>query len=164
MRVNHQINGEIRLIDENGNMVGILQAKEAFSLAQQRGFDLVEISPNAAPPICKIMDFGKYKYEQQKKQHAARLKQKTVETKELKLRPTIAEGDYAVKLRSLKKFIDNGNKVRVLIVFKGREITHNEIGFALANKLVEDTSEFAKPDSLPKLEGKQILMTFSALK
>ncbi|AEI88465.1 MAG: translation initiation factor IF-3 [Candidatus Midichloria mitochondrii] len=145
-------------------MVGILQAKEAFSLAQQRGFDLVEISPNAAPPICKIMDFGKYKYEQQKKQHAARLKQKTVETKELKLRPTIAEGDYAVKLRSLKKFIDNGNKVRVLIVFKGREITHNEIGFALANKLVEDTSEFAKPDSLPKLEGKQILMTFSALK
>ncbi|MDJ1256572.1 MAG: translation initiation factor IF-3 [Candidatus Midichloria mitochondrii] len=152
------------MIDENGNMVGILQAKEAFSLAQQRGFDLVEISPNAAPPICKIMDFGKYKYEQQKKQHAARLKQKTVETKELKLRPTIAEGDYAVKLRSLKKFIDNGNKVRVLIVFKGREITHNEIGFALANKLVEDTSEFAKPDSLPKLEGKQILMTFSALK
>ncbi|MDJ1257966.1 MAG: translation initiation factor IF-3 [Candidatus Midichloria sp.] len=152
------------MIDENGNMVGILQAKEAFLLAQQRGFDLVEISPNAAPPICKIMDFGKYKYEQQKKQHAARLKQKTVETKELKLRPTIAEGDYAVKLRSLKKFIDNGNKVRVLIVFKGREITHNEIGFALANKLVEDTSEFAKPDALPKLEGKQILMTFSALK
>lgn len=145
-------------------MVGVMQAKEAFLMAQQRGFDLVEISPNAKPPICKIMDFGKYKYEQQKKQHAARQKQKVVETKELKLRPNIAEGDYLVKLRSLKKFIENGDKVKVFIIFKGREVTHNEIGFNLANRIINDVSSFAKADALPKLESKQILITFSMIK
>ena len=145
-------------------MIGVVQAREALVIAQQRGFDLVEISPNAKPPICKIMDFGKYKYEQQKKQHAARQKQKIIETKELKLRPTIAEGDYLVKLRSLKKFIENGDKVKVFIVFKGREITHNEIGFNLAKRIIEDVNSFAKPDALPKLDGKQILMTFSMIK
>jgi len=145
-------------------MVGVMQAREAVLMAQRKDLDLIEISPNSAPPICKIMDFGKYKYEQQKKQHAARLKQKVVRTKELKLRPNIAEGDYAVKLRDIIKFINSGDKVKVFVIFKGREIQHNEIGFKLATRVIEDVNEFAKPDSVPRLDGKQILITFSALK
>ena len=140
-----------------------MQARDGFIMAQQKSLDLVEISPNVVPPICKIMDFGKYKYEQQKKHHASRQKQKVVETKELKFRPTIADGDYNVKLNSIKKFIKNGDKVRIAIVFKGREIVHNETGFALVNRLLSDTVEIVKIDSQPKLEGKQINLLMSPL-
>ena len=140
-----------------------MQSRDGLLVAQQRGLDLVEISPNVAPPICKIIDFGKYKYEQQKKHHASKQKQKVIETKELKLRPTIADGDYNVKLNSIKKFIKNGDKVKISIVFRGREIVHNETGFALVERLMLDIAEFAKSDSQPKLEGKQIGFIISPL-
>lgn len=152
------------MIDEEGVMLGVMSSRQALSIAESKNLDLVEISPNTSPPICKVMNFGKYKYEQQKKQHATRQKQKIADTKELKLRPTIADADYAVKLKSIKKFITGGDKVRIFVVFKGREITHSEVGFALINRIINDINEIAKPEAPPKLEGKQIFMTLSAVK
>ncbi|AIF81997.1 translation initiation factor IF-3 [endosymbiont of Acanthamoeba sp. UWC8] len=129
-----------------------------MELARRVGLDLVEISPNAEPPVCKVMDFGKYKYEIQKKAQEAKKKQKVVEIKEIKIRPNIAEGDYGVKLKNARKFIAEGNKVRVSLQFKGREITHNELGFAVIQKFKADMSDVAKVELEPKLEGKQIFL------
>jgi translation initiation factor IF-3 len=149
------------LIDDEGNMMGVVQPAQGLKMAQERGLDLVEISPNANPPVCKIMNYGKFKYEVQKKSQEARKKQKIVETKEIKVRPTIAGGDYQVKLRNAQKFLGNGDKVRFTLMFRGREVTHNEVGFAVISKFKQDLEAIARVEVEPKLEGKQIFMLMS---
>jgi translation initiation factor IF-3 len=149
------------LIDDEGNMMGVVQPAQGLKMAQERGLDLVEISPNANPPVCKIMNYGKFKYEVQKKSQEARKKQKIVETKEIKVRPTIAGGDYQVKLRNAQKFLSNGDKVRFTLMFRGREVTHNEVGFAVISKFKQDLQDVARVEVEPKLEGKQIFMLMS---
>lgn len=141
--------------------MGVVQPAQGLKMAQERGLDLVEISPNANPPVCKIMNYGKFKYEVQKKSQEARKKQKIVETKEIKVRPTIAGGDYQVKLRNAQKFLSNGDKVRFTLMFRGREVTHNEVGFAVISKFKQDLEAIARVEVEPKLEGKQIFMLMS---
>tara|TARA_Y200000002_G_scaffold373925_1_gene373841 strand:- start:1095 stop:1496 length:402 start_codon:yes stop_codon:yes gene_type:complete len=133
-------------------------------MATEVGLDLVEISPNAEPPVCKIMDFGKYKYEQQKKESEARKKQKTIEVKEIKFRPNTDTHDYDVKMRSVTKFLDNGDKVKITMRFRGREMAHQELGRQLLERVSEDTKEIGKIDSIPKLEGRQIVMLINPTK
>ena len=133
-------------------------------MATEVGLDLVEISPNAEPPVCKIMDFGKYKYEQQKKESEARKKQKTIEVKEIKFRPNTDTHDYEVKMRSVTKFLDNGDKVKITMRFRGREMAHQELGRQLLERVSEDTKEIGKIDSIPKLEGRQIVMLINPTK
>lgn len=139
-------------------MLGVVGLNEALRIAQDRGLDLVEVSPNAEPPVCKILDFGKFKYEAQKKAHEAKKKQKVIEIKELKIRPNIGPGDYTVKLKSIKSFIEDGNKVKITLKFRGREITHDEIGMQLMQRIMADTAEYAKAEQEPKMDGKQIMM------
>ena len=133
-------------------------------MANEIGLDLVEISPNAEPPVCKIMDFGKYKYEQQKKESEARKKQKTIEVKEIKFRPNTDTHDYEVKMRSVTKFLDNGDKVKITMRFRGREMAHQELGRQLLERVSDDTREIGKIDSIPKLEGRQIVMLINPTK
>lgn len=148
----------VRLIDQDGNMLGVVQLRDALFKSSQAGLDLVEISPNAEPPVCKIMDFGKYKYEVKKKAHDAKKKQKIVALKEVKFRPNIGSGDFMVKLRNINKFLQEGDKVKISLQFKGREIVHNEIGMQLFHRIIEGTSEYGKVELNPRLEGKQMLM------
>ncbi|MFN7038655.1 MAG: translation initiation factor IF-3 [Alphaproteobacteria bacterium] len=156
---NEILSSTVRLIDEEGNMIGIVNLRDALEKAKNAGLDLVEVSPNAEPPVCKILDFGKHKYEAKKKAHDARKKQKIQETKEIKLRQNIGDHDYKVKKDSIVRFISEGNKVKITLRFKGREITHAEIGMKLFERLKEEISEFAKVEYEPKLEGnKSILM------
>jgi len=133
-------------------------------MAVEVGLDLVEISPNAEPPVCKIMDFGKYKYEQQKKEAEARRKQKVIEVKEIKFRPNTDRHDYDVKMRSVSKFLDNGDKVKITMRFRGREMAHQELGRQLLERVADDTSEIGKVDNIPKLEGRQIVMLINPVK
>ncbi len=133
-------------------------------MALDAGLDLVEISPNAEPPVCKIMDFGKYKYEQQKKESEARKKQKTIEVKEIKFRPNTDTHDYEVKMRSVFKFLDNGDKVKITMRFRGREMAHQELGRELLERVASDTENLGKIDSIPKLEGRQIVMLINPVK
>jgi translation initiation factor IF-3 len=142
-------------------MIGVMPVKEALKRAQRDGFDLIEISPNANPPVCRITDYGKYKYEQEKKQHEAKKKQKTVEIKELKMRPNIAIGDFNIKLKSAEKFLSEGNKVKVIMQFRGREITHTDVGMSVIERLKTALIEIAKIDNPPKLEGRNIIMVLS---
>ncbi|MCE2993132.1 MAG: translation initiation factor IF-3 [Candidatus Jidaibacter sp.] len=139
-------------------MIGVMPTIQALKLAAEKGLDLVEISPTAKPPVCKIMNYGKYKYELQKKAQAAKKKQKIVETKEIKVRPTIAEGDLQIKLRNAIKFLEDGNKVRFSLQFKGREITHNEVGFAIIERIKSELIDIARIEFEPKMEGRQIFM------
>lgn len=139
-------------------MIGIVKLEEALRAATAAGLDLVEISPQAEPPVCKIMDFGRHKYESKKRMQEARKKSKVVHIKEVKFRPNIGQGDFEVKVRNIKKFIEDGDKVRVSLWFRGREIVHNEIGQALMQKVMIATEEIAKIELEPKLEGKQMLM------
>ena len=132
-------------------------------MATDAGLDLVEISPNSSPPVCKIMDFGKYKYEQQKKEAEARKKQKTIEVKEIKFRPNTDTHDYEIKMRSVKKFLENGDKVKVTLRFRGREMAHVELGQNLLERVVEDISELGKVDEIPKVEGRQMVMVINPL-
>jgi translation initiation factor IF-3 len=152
---------DIRLIGHDGEMIGLVTPSEGIRRASALGLDLVEISPTATPPVCKIMDFGKFKYEMQKKAHEAKKKQKVIEIKEIKVRPTIADGDYQIKVRNATKFIQDGNKVRVSLMFRGREVTHNEVGFAVMTRFQDALSEVAKIEVPPKMEGKQIFMMLS---
>jgi translation initiation factor IF-3 len=149
---------EVRLIDANGDMLGVMSSAEAQRLARERGLDLVEISPNTNPPVCKILEYSKYKYELQKKAKLAKKNQKVVETKEVKVRPTIAEGDYQVKLKNAIRFLEDGDKVRFSLQFKGREVTHEEVGYNVINKFKRDLDDIAKVEVQPKKEGKQIFM------
>lgn len=158
-RVNEQIRvPKIRLVDENGDMIGVVTPREGVERARELGLDLVEISPNADPPVCKILDYGKFKFEAQKKKAAAKKKQKVIEIKEIKIRPGIEEHDYQVKLRSIRKFITGGDRVKVSMRFRGREITHQDIGMKVLDRVCEDVEDIVKIEQKPKLEGRQILM------
>lgn len=164
-RVNEQIRIErVRLLDADGEMVGIVTTREALRQAGEAGLDLVEISPNADPPVCKILDYGKYKYEQQKKASEARKKQKVVEVKEIQIRPMIGDNDYMVKLKAAKRFLEDGDKVKVVLRFRGREMAHTEIGFGLLKKMIEDLGAAAKVEFEPKMEGRQVMMVLGPAK
>jgi translation initiation factor IF-3 len=142
-------------------MLGVFGVKQAIEKARDAGLDLVEISPNAEPPVCKILDYGKYKYEKQKKANEAKKKQKTVDVKEIKLRPAIGDHDYEVKLKAARKFIENGDKLKVTLRFRGREMAHMELGMEVVNRLRDDLADIAKVDQHAKTEGRQILMVMS---
>src|SRR6202045_706966 len=148
----------IRLIDADGEMVGVVSLREGLDMAAEVGLDLVEVSPNADPPVCKILDFGKFKYEAQKKKNEARKKQKVIEVKEVKLRPSIDDHDYAVKMRSMNKFIEEGDKVKVTMRFRGRELAHQELGMNVLMRVKEDLDEIAKVEQFPRMEGRQMTM------
>ena len=158
-RTNEQITaGEVRVISSTGAQLGIISIREALIHAEDEGFDLVEVSPDAKPPVCKIIDYGKLKYKEQKSKKEAKKKQKTIEVKEIKMRPGIDTHDYQVKIKALLKFIGGGNKVKVSMRFRGREMEHQNLGFNLLKKLTEEVSQFAKVEVPPKGEGKQIMM------
>jgi translation initiation factor IF-3 len=151
----------VRLVDERGNMVGVVGRNEALVMASDVGLDLVEVAPNADPPVCKILDFGKYKYEEQKKKNEARKKQKIIEVKEIKLRPSIDHHDYDVKMRSMVKFIEEGDKVKVTMRFRGRELAHQELGMDVLVRVRDDLDEIAKVEQMPRMEGRQMTMVIS---
>ncbi|HEY6544107.1 MAG TPA: translation initiation factor IF-3 [Dokdonella sp.] len=158
-RRNHEIRvPRVRVIGAEGEQVGILSRDEALAMAQEAGLDLVEIQPNGDPPVCRIMDFGKFKFDAQKKAHAAKKKQKQVELKELKFRPTTDVGDYAIKLRNLRRFIEEGDKVKITIRFRGREMAHQELGRAMVDKIVADIAEEAVIEQYPRMEGRLMVM------
>ena len=138
--------------------VDVYQTSQAIKMAQEQGLDLVEISPNADPPVCKILDYGKYKYEQQKKAAEARKKQKTIEVKEIKFRPNTDTHDYEVKMRNVVKFLENGDKVKVTLRFRGREMAHQDLGRNLLERVAEDIKEIGKVEHMPKMEGRQMIM------
>ena len=159
LRTNEQITAsEVRVISSTGTQLGILSIREALNFAEDEGFDLVEVSPDAKPPVCKIIDYGKLKYKEQKSKKEAKKKQKTIEVKEIKIRPGINKHDYDVKMKALSKFIGGGNKVKVSMRFRGREMEHQSIGMDLLKKLTDQVSEFAKVEVPPKPEGRQIMM------
>ena len=161
-RVNSQIAvPSVRLVDEGGAMVGVVPLREALQMAADVGLDLVEISPNAEPPVCKILDYGKFKYEAQKKKNEARKKQKVIEVKEIKLRPGIDDHDYDVKMRSMLKFIDEGDKVKVTMRFRGRELAHQELGMNVLMRVKDDLDKVAKVEQVPRMEGRQMTMVMS---
>ena len=149
---------EIRLIDQDGENAGVVTPETAIGMAEQVGLDLVEISPGANPPVCKIMDFGRFKYEQQKKAVEAKKKQKIIEIKEVKFRPNIDTNDYDVKMRSVTKFLGEGDKVKVTLCFRGREMAHQELGRDLLKRISSDIEEVGKIESMPKMEGRQMIM------
>ena len=158
-RSNREIQAEkVRLVDSQGQMVGVVNITEALSRAREESLDLVEVSPNAVPPVCKIIDFGKYKYELQKKNHEARKKQKTIELKEIKIRPNIGEHDYQIKLKAILKFLANGDKVKVSMRFRGREFFKQDIALNIMNQVKEATAQVATVESEPSLEARQLLM------
>jgi translation initiation factor IF-3 len=142
-------------------MMGVVSVREALRMAEEAGLDLVEISPNADPPVCKILDYGKYKYEQQKKAAEARKKQKTVDVKEIQIRPMIEDHDYQVKLRAAKRFLEEGDKVKVTLKFRGREMAHTKLGLDLVKRMIEDIGPIGKVDSEPRMEGKQVMTVLS---
>ena len=149
---------EIRLIGAEGENVGVVSPREALAMAEEAGLDLVEISPNATPPVCKIMDFGKFKYETQKREAEARKKQKTIEIKEVKFRPNTDTHDYDVKMRNVVKFLENGDKVKVTLRFRGREMAHQHLGRELLERVAEDVKAIGKVENMPKMEGRQMVM------
>nr|WP_315898803.1 translation initiation factor IF-3 [Tateyamaria omphalii] len=163
-RVNDKIRApEIRLIGADGENVGVVSPARAMDMADDAGLDLVEISPNANPPVCKIMDFGKFKYEQQKRESEARKKQKVIEVKEVKFRPNTDTNDYDVKMRNVFKFLENGDKVKVTLRFRGREMAHQNLGRELLERVAEDTKEIGKVENFPKMEGRQMVMMIGPL-
>ncbi|WP_081871237.1 translation initiation factor IF-3 [Nitratireductor basaltis] len=151
----------VQLIDDEGNNRGVVSTDEALRIAQDAGLDLVEVSPNAEPPVCKITDLGKLKYQSQKKAAEARKKQKTVEIKEIKMRPNIDTHDYEVKLKAARRFFEAGDKVKVTLRFRGREMAHMELGMKLLNRVREEVEEIAKVEAEPKLEGRQMMMVLA---
>ncbi len=158
-RTNEQITAsQVRVISSTGKQLGIISIREALNHAEDEGFDLVEVSPDANPPVCKIIDYGKLKYKEQKSKKEAKKKQKTIEVKEIKIRPGIDKHDYEVKIKALSKFIGSGNKVKVSMRFRGREMEHQNLGIELLKKLTEQVSEYAKVEVPPKPEGRQIMM------
>lgn len=149
------------VIDGDGENLGTLYRNEAIEQAKAAGLDLVEVSPNANPPVCKFLDVGKYRYEAQKKANLARKSQKTQDIKEIKMRPNIDTHDYMVKMKKVNQFIDNGDKVKITLRFRGREMSHQQLGMELLNRVQEDMKETAKVEAMPKLEGRQMLMVLS---
>ena len=161
-RVNEDIRvPQVRLIDQDGEMVGVMSARDAVLRAYAVGLDLLEISPNAEPPVCKIVDFGKFKYEQQKKKNEAKKKQKVVEIKEVKVRPNIDENDYQVKMRAMKSFIEEGDKVKVTLRFRGREMAHQDIGIKVLERIRTEMETATKVEQMPRMENRQMVMVLS---
>ena len=146
------------MIDADGEQVGLVPINQGLEMAEESGLDLVEVSPNASPPVCKILDYGKYKYEAQKKANEARKKQKTIDVKEIKMRPGIEEHDYQVKMRSVRKFLDHGDKVKMTIRFRGREMAHQDLGMRVLDRVRDDLEEFVKIEQFPKTEGRLMTM------
>ncbi|MCB1532676.1 MAG: translation initiation factor IF-3 [Alphaproteobacteria bacterium] len=162
-RINDQITAsEVRVVDENGEMKGVMSVADGVKLAEAAGLDLVEVSPNAAPPVCKILDYGKYKYEQQKKAAEARKKQKIIDLKEVKIRPGIEEHDYQVKMRNARRFLEKGDKVKFTMRFRGREMAHQDIGEELLQRMKAELSDISKVDQDAKMEGRQIIMILAS--
>ena len=161
-RVNEEIRvPSVRLIDEEGEMQGVMTTRDAMQRAFSVGLDLLEISPNAEPPVVKILDYGKFKYEQQKKKNEARKKQKVIEIKEVKVRPNIDENDYQVKMRAMKSFIEEGDKVKVTLRFRGREMAHQDLGVKVLERIRTDMDEKTKVEQMPRMENRQMIMVLS---
>ncbi len=161
-RVNEQIEAEkVRVVNADGEMVGVISKEEGIEIAFEAGLDLVEVSPNADPPVCKVLDYGKYKYEAQKKANEARKKQKTIDIKEIKMRPGIDEHDYQVKMRSVRRFLDEGDKVKMTIRFRGREMAHQELGMKVLDRVREEVDELAKVEQFPRTEGRLMTMVIA---
>ncbi len=154
----------VRLIDAEGENVGVVATVEALRIAGEAALDLVEISPNAQPPVCRVMDYGKFKFEQNKKAHQAKKKQKQIQVKEIKFRPGTEEGDYKVKLRKLTEFLQDGDKTKITIRYRGREMQHKELGAQLLDRIEADLSEYGDVEQRPKMEGRQLIMVLSPLK
>ena len=154
----------MRVIDNEGEQSGVVSTREALAIAEEAGLDLVEVSPNAKPPVCRIMDYGKYRFEQSKKQQAAKKKQKQIHIKEIKFRPGTEEGDYQVKLRNLIRFLEAGDKAKVTLRFRGREMAHMDLGEKLLQRVREDLEELAVVDQMPRKEGRQMVMMLSPKK
>lgn len=152
---------KVRVIDENGENLGVMYTSEAIDQAAEVGLNLVEVSPNADPPVCKFLDVGKFRYEAQKKANAARKTQKTQDIKEIKMRPNIDTHDYDVKMRNVTKFLEEGDKVKITLRFRGREMSHQELGMNLLKRVQDDVAEIAKIEAYPRLEGRQMLMVLS---
>lgn len=152
---------KVRVIDQDGENLGVLYTREAIAMAQEAGLNLVEVSPGADPPVCKILDVGKFKYEAQKKAAAARKNQKTQEIKEIKMRPNIDDHDYQTKMKAIHRFIEEGDKVKLTLRFRGRELSHGELGMRLMERVRDDTVDYAKVEQAPKMEGRQMLMVIA---
>lgn len=164
-RINGEINvKEVRLISSSGEQLGVVGIKEALAMAEEQEVDLVEISPTAKPPVCKLMDFGKFKYEQSKKRDEAKKKQKQVQIKEIKFRPGTDEGDYQIKMRSIGRFLADGDKVKITLRFRGREMAHQQLGAQLLERIKEELLETATVESFPKMEGRQMVMMIAPKK
>lgn len=164
-RINHQIKADrIRLIDADGEMIGLTSVDDAIRRAKAAGLDLVEVSPNAAPPVCKILDYGKYKYEAQKKAAEARKKQKIVVLKEIKLRPTIDPHDFGIKMKQSRKFLEEGDKVKITLRFRGREMSHLQLGMEIMNKVKTELHDIMKVESEPRVDGRQAVMVIGPAK
>ena len=155
------LNEEVRCIAPDGEQLGVMKTEDAIAEADSHGLDLVELSPNADPPVCKILDYGKFKFEAQKKRNEAKKKQKVIEVKEIKLRPNIDEHDYQVKMRNVVKFLSGGDKVKVTLRFRGREMAHQELGANVLTRVREETEEIAKIEAMPKMEGRQMIMVLA---
>jgi translation initiation factor IF-3 len=153
---------EVRVVGANGEMIGVLPTREAIQMAYSAGLDLVEIAAAANPPVCKILDLGKYKYEIQKKKNEARKKQKVIEVKEIKMRPSIDEHDYQVKMRSMRRFLDEGDRVKVTIRFRGRELVHQDLGLKVLDRVREELGEIGKIEQMPRIEGRQMVMVIAS--
>ena len=164
-RINQEITSpEVRLIGSDGNVVGVVKLSEALRLADEEDTDLVEIAPNANPPVVRIMDFGKFKYQEAKRQHEAKLKQKVIQVKEVKFRPGTDDGDYGVKLRNLIRFLEDGDKTKITLRFRGREMAHQEIGAKMLDRLKLDLEPYDQVEQFPKMEGRQMVMVLAPAK
>ena len=164
-RINQEITSpEVRLIGSDGNVVGVIKLSEALRLADEEDTDLVEIAPNANPPVVRIMDFGKFKYQEAKRQHEAKLKQKVIQVKEVKFRPGTDDGDYGVKLRNLIRFLEDGDKTKITLRFRGREMAHQEIGAKMLDRLKLDLEPYGQVEQFPKMEGRQMVMVLAPAK
>jgi translation initiation factor IF-3 len=161
-RINNRIDArEVRLIDDTGENRGVVPTRQAMIMAEEAGLDLVEISPDAKPPVAKILDYGKFKFQEQKRANEARKKQKVIEIKEIKMRPMIDDHDYDVKMRAIRRFFDEGDKVKITLRFRGREMAHQELGIELLNRVKADIGILAKVESEPRSEGRQIVMVLA---
>ena len=155
------VSPKVRVIDQDGENLGVMYTREAMEQAREVGLDLVEVSPNADPPVAKFLDVGKFKYEAQKKANLARKSQKTQEIKEIKMRPNIDDHDYDTKMKAVHRFIEEGDKVKLTLRFRGRELSHGELGLALLERVRDDSAEYAKVEQTPKMEGRQMLMVIA---
>ncbi|WP_224080044.1 translation initiation factor IF-3 [Cupriavidus laharis] len=164
-RINREISApELRLVGVDNEQLGIVKFMDALRLAEDKDLDLVEIAPNATPPVARIMDYGKFKYEEAKRAHEAKLKQKIIQVKEVKFRPGTDDGDYNVKLRNLKRFLEDGDKTKITLRFRGREMAHQEIGARMLERLKADLDEIGQVEQMPKMEGRQMVMVLAPKK